>query len=178
MQSTGGLPPELPSEPKARYAAARRVKPSSLGAGAFALVVSLGLLAAGRTDARADGASFDGAWTLSPVTEAFTVQQWSAPCGPVPGPGTMMQGAEVMISSQDGELVIAGEARLLRTNQCLDPMTTLAPDTHSRETRSWRTRCVTPSNDPRRAIVNTAFFVAPGDDDFHCRNRPVRVHDR
>jgi hypothetical protein len=52
----------------------------------------------------------------------------------------------------------------LRTDQCLDAMPTLARDEHSHDARSWRTRCATPSSDPRHAVVNTIFFIAPGDD--------------
>src|SRR5262249_12380562 len=54
--------------------------------------------------------------------------------------------------------------RTLRTDQCLDALPTLARTVHSQDARSWRTRCATPQSDPRYAVVNTYFFVAPGDD--------------
>src|SRR4029077_18714798 len=72
-------------------------------------------------------------------------------------------GGAVTVSSQGGELVISGGKRTLRTNQCLDPLPTLSPGSHSHDARSWRTQCSTPANDPRHAVVNTAYFVAPGD---------------
>ncbi|HZU81816.1 MAG TPA: hypothetical protein VE987_02815 [Polyangiaceae bacterium] len=114
--------------------------------------------------ARGDEPSFDGLWSMSAVTEAFTVQHWAAPCGPPPVSGTMLPGGPVALRGDRGELVISAERRTLRTDQCLDPMPTLARDTHSHDARSWRTRCVTPPADPRHAVVNAAFFVAPGDD--------------
>jgi len=59
---------------------------------------------------------------------------------------------------------IVGARRALRTDQCLDSMPSLAQETHSRDGRSWRSRCITPPSEPRQAVVNTAFFLAPGDD--------------
>jgi hypothetical protein len=112
--------------------------------------------------ARADG-PYDGAWNLSPITEAFTVQQWSSACGTTPVSRTMSLGGPVTVRGDGGELVISG-SRSMRTDQCLDPLPTLARTVHSQDARSWRTRCATPQTDPRRATVNTAFFVAPGDD--------------
>jgi hypothetical protein len=75
----------------------------------------------------------------------------------------MLAGGPVTIRSDSGELVIAG-ARTLRTDQCLDPLPTLVRTVHSQDARSWRTRCATPQTDPRHAFVNTAYFLAPGDD--------------
>jgi hypothetical protein len=116
--------------------------------------------------ARAEEPSFDGAWSMSAITESFVVQQWGAPCGPPPVSGVMLQPDAVTLREERGELSITGSGsrRALRTDGCLDPMPTLARETHSRDPRSWRTRCATPSSDPRHAVVNTAYFVAPGDD--------------
>jgi hypothetical protein len=97
------------------------------------------------------------------MTEAFTVQQWSAPCGTTPISRTMSLGGPVTVRGDGGELVVTG-SRSMRTDQCLDPLPTLVRSVHSQDARSWRTRCATPQTDPRRAVVNTAFFVAPGDD--------------
>jgi hypothetical protein len=116
--------------------------------------------------ARAEEPSFDGAWSMSAVTESFVVQQWGAPCGPPPVSGIMLQPDSVILREERGELSITGTGgrRPLQTDGCLDPMPTLARETHSRDPRSWRTRCATPPSDPRHALVNTAYFVAPGDD--------------
>jgi hypothetical protein len=114
--------------------------------------------------ARAADVSFDGTWAMTPLTESFVVQQWGAPCGPPPVSGTMLPAAPVTIQNRGGELVIARDRRVLRTDSCLDLLPTLARQTHSREARSWRTQCATPPSDPRHAVVNTAFFLAPGDD--------------
>ncbi len=126
-----------------------------------ALVLSAGLASPA---ARADGASLDGAWSMTAVTESFVVQRWGPPCGPPPVSGTMMEGGPVTIRRSGGELALVAARRTLRTDQCLDSMPTITPETHSRDARSWRSRCATPPSDPRHAIVNTAFFVVPGDD--------------
>jgi hypothetical protein len=106
---------------------------------------------------------YDGAWTMSPVEETFTVHEWSASCGPAPKSGTMWTGGPMTIRSVDGELAISGQ-RTFRTDQCIDTMPTLLRDVHTQDARSWRTRCSMPANDSRRAVVNTAYFVLPGDD--------------
>jgi hypothetical protein len=106
---------------------------------------------------------FDGAWSMSAVGENFTVQEWSASCGPAPVSGTMLSSGPVTVTGSGGELQIAGGIRTLRTDQCLDPMPTLARNVHTQDARAWRTRCSTPPGDPRHAVINTAYFVAPGD---------------
>lgn len=55
------------------------------------------------------------------------------------------------------ELAFVGGGRVFRTNQCYDPMPTLARETHSRDPngKSWRTRCTTAPTDPRKATLNT-----------------------
>jgi len=125
-----------------------------------ALCVCAGLLSA--RSARADG-PFDGPWSMTAVSESFTVQQWSAACGPAPVSGALMGGGSVTVTGGGGELQISGGRRSLRTDQCLDPMPTLARNVHTQDARSWRTRCSTPPGDPRHAVVNTAYFVAAGD---------------
>ena len=125
-----------------------------------ALCVCAALLCA-RT-ARAEG-PFDGPWSMTGVSETFTVQQWSAACGPAPVSGTLLGGGSVTVTGGGGELQISGGRRTIRTDQCLDPMPTLARNVHTQDARSWRTRCSTPPGDPRHAVVNTAFFVAAGD---------------
>src|ERR1700677_1677277 len=102
----------------------------------------------------ADG-PYDGAWNMSSVSESFTVQQWSSACGPAPVSGTAVPGGPVTVTGSGGELVIQG-ARTLRTDQCIDSLPTLARNVHSQDGTSWRTRCATPTADPRHAVVNTA----------------------
>jgi hypothetical protein len=140
----------------------------ALGPGGIAcvLVFAVGVLAASLASsvARADEASLDGAWNMTAVTESFVVQRWGPPCGPPPVSGTMLPGGTVTILSERGELTIAGARRALRTDECLDAMPTLSRETHSHDGRTWRSRCTTPPSDPRHAVVNTAFFLAPGDD--------------
>lgn len=129
----------------------------SLSVSALAALL-LALLAA---PARADG-PYDGAWMMSAVTETFTVQDWATACGPPPVSDTLIPGGRVTVAGSGGELVIAG-ARTLRTDQCLDPLPTLARTVHSQDATSWRTRCATPASDPRHAVVNTAYFVTGTD---------------
>lgn len=107
--------------------------------------------------------TLDGPWSMSAVTEAYTIQQWSPPCGPAPVSGALQAGGPVTLQTQGGEIVISGGRRTLRTDQCLDPLPTLARDAHSTDGKSWRTRCSSPASDPRHAVVNAAYFVT-GDD--------------
>ena len=100
---------------------------------------------------------------MSAVSETFTIQQWSSGCGPQPVSGTLQAGGPVTVQTLGGELVISGGRRTLRTDQCLDPLPTLARDAHSSDGKSWRTRCSSPQSDPRHAAVNAAYFVT-GDD--------------
>lgn len=131
---------------------------------ALVLVASLAILVAWDGSARADGA-LDGAWTTGGVTETFIVQQWSQACGPPPVSGTLLPAGPVTVRSDGPELVLSAPGqRPLRTDLCLDAMPTLARESHTQDGRSWRTRCATPPSDPRHAVVNTAYFLAPGDD--------------
>lgn len=108
--------------------------------------------------ARGDGASSETAWAMTPLKETFTVQQWSGPCGPPPVSGTLQPGGPATVSIDYGELVIATGHKSMRSDQCIDPLPTLAPQTHSNDGRTWRTRCTTPPSDPRHAVVNAAYF--------------------
>jgi hypothetical protein len=121
----------------------------------------LGGLLVGAGNARAQGTSFDGPWSMAALTETFTIQQWGAPCGPVPASGTVQPATLAKVRRLGGELVIETPLRTLRTDQCLDPVTTLARDAHSSDGTTWRTRCVTGSGDPRHAVVNAAYFLTP-----------------
>lgn len=142
------------------------VKPSHLGGLARTLQIVVAVLAPLLLSGpvHAEDVFLDGTWNTGPVTESFVVQQWGRPCGPPPVSGTILPAGPVSVRSEQGELVVSRNRRTLRTDQCLDPMPTLVRETHTRDGRSWRTRCTTPPTDARRAVVNTAFFVAPGND--------------
>jgi hypothetical protein len=105
----------------------------------------------------------DGPWNMTAVNEAFTVQQWSNACGPAPVSGTSQPGGVVRVRSDGAEFAIEGGRRTLRSDGCLDGMPTLASEAHSTDGKSWRTRCSTPPSDPRRATINTAYFLVSGD---------------
>ncbi|MDP9001944.1 MAG: hypothetical protein M3O46_17730 [Myxococcota bacterium] len=142
------------------------VKPFHLGGLARTLLVVVAVAAqlVELPAVRADDVYLDGTWNMSAVTESFMVQQWGRPCGPPPVSRTVLPAGPVAIRSDQGELVVRYDRHALRTDQCLDPMPTLAREAHTRDARSWRTRCTTPPGDSRRATVNTAFFIAPGND--------------
>ena len=105
--------------------------------------------------ALADG-PFDGKWSMSPMSESFTVQQWVAGCGPAPVNGNAGGGGTVSVVQEGDELVIMG-GRVFRTNQCWDPTPALQRVAHSASAsgRAWSTRCATPPSDPRRATITT-----------------------
>lgn len=109
------------------------------------------------SSARAD-LQLDGRWRQGPLREDFTVQQWLPNgCGPTPQNGSTGGGEIVTIRLEGDELAFVGGGRVYRSNQCYDQMPTLARETHSRDPngKTWRTRCTTPPNDPRKAILNT-----------------------
>jgi len=99
----------------------------------------------------------DGKWKQSALREDFTVQNWLSGCGPPPQSTSTGGGEVVTIRMEGDELAIVGGGRVYRTNQCYDPMPNLARESHSRapDGKTWRTRCTTPANDPRKAILNT-----------------------
>jgi hypothetical protein len=100
---------------------------------------------------------------MSAVTETFTVQTWTNACGPAPVSGTAQPGGVVRVRSDGSELAIEGGRRTLRTDGCVDGMPTLQNEAHSSDGKSWRTRCATPPSDPRRATINTAYFLTSDD---------------
>ena len=106
----------------------------------------------------------DGRWRQSALREDWTVQQWLAGCGPAPTNSTSGGGEIIAIRLEGDELAFVGGGRVYRSNQCYDQMPTLARETHSRDAggKTWRTRCTTPANDPRKAILNT-LVVATSD---------------
>lgn len=111
--------------------------------------------------ARAD-LQLDGRWRQGALREEYTVQQWLPNgCGPTPQTGTSGGGEIVAIRFEGDELAFVGGGRVYRSNQCYDQMPTLTRETHSRDAsgKTWRTRCTTPPNDPRKAILNTLVVV-------------------
>ncbi len=107
-------------------------------------------------------AAIDGKWRQSALREDYTVQQWQSSCGPAPTSTSSGGGDVATVKLEGDELVILGGGRVFRSNQCYDPMPTLARDAHSRDPsgRSWRTRCSTPAGDPRRATLQTLVTVS------------------
>jgi hypothetical protein len=125
-------------------------------------LVSLGLAGPlSRPAFAADAPALDGTWNMTAVSETFTVQQWSNACGPAPVTGTAQPGGIVRVRTDGAEFAIEGGRRTLRSDGCLDGMPTLASEAHSTDGRAWRTRCSTPPSDPRRATINTAYFLKP-----------------
>jgi outer membrane biosynthesis protein TonB len=100
--------------------------------------------------------TLNGAWAASPLTESWTVAEWGSSCGPKPAPKGAPGGA-VQIREQGGELSIIGAGRAFTTAECWEQMPGLSRTSHSQSGngRSWRTRCNTAPNDPRRAAVVT-----------------------
>jgi hypothetical protein len=124
---------------------------------AFAMTAFVLFFASTVGIARAD-LQLDGRWRQGPLREDFTVQQWLPNgCGPTPQTGATGGGEIVTIRLEGDELAFVGGGRVYRSNQCYDQMPTLSRETHSRDPngKTWRTRCTTPPNDPRKAILNT-----------------------
>ncbi len=126
-----------------------------LAALAFAAVA--GLPAPARADVH-----FDGRWRQSALREDFTVREWlPASCGQAPASNTSGGGEVVTIRLEGDELTIVGGGRVYHSNACYDPMPNLNRESHSRDAsgKSWRTRCSTPANDPRKALLNTLVIA-------------------
>jgi hypothetical protein len=131
--------------------------------GALPLAACFALTLWARRAPAADGSPFDGAWAMTPVTETFIVQQWTGACGPPPVSGVLQPRGDATLRDDGGELTITVGRHSLRTDRCADPLPTLAPEAHSSDGHTWRTRCVTPPGDARHAVVNTAYFLTgPG----------------
>lgn len=126
---------------------------------AIALVFAPVFVALTGGPGRADepGFKLDGSWRQSGMREDFTVEQWQASCGPAPVSQTQGGGEVVAIRTENDELVVMGGGRVWRTDQCYDPMPTLARVAHSRDPNqhAWTTRCATPANDARRGRATT-----------------------
>jgi hypothetical protein len=140
----------------------RGVRGASTALVAFHLAFSVLLCLVGLAfpgEARADTPPLDGPWSMTPVSETFTVQQWAGACGAAPVTGTALPGGTATVRADGPELVVSAGRRTLRTDQCIDPLPTLASDSHTSDGTSWRTRCSTPTTDPRRAVVNAAYFL-------------------
>ncbi|MGH7270778.1 MAG: hypothetical protein ACREJ3_10145, partial [Polyangiaceae bacterium] len=139
------------------------MSPRQAGVISLAVTVAALVFALASSAARGDTRLPDGPWTMTPVTETFTVQQWSPACGPAPISGVQQPGGTVQVRSDKGELEVDGPPRTLRTDECLDAMPTLTRETHSSDGQAWRTRCATPPSDSRRAVINTAYFLMSSD---------------
>ncbi|MEZ4262065.1 MAG: zinc ribbon domain-containing protein [Polyangiaceae bacterium] len=134
-----------------RPAALRPIRPAT---GAAMLLALAATLAPG--DAGAE-LQIDGKWRQGALREDFTVQQWLSGCGPTPQSARSGGGEIITIRKEGDELAFVGGGRVFRTNQCYEVMPTLIRETHSRDAsgKAWRTRCVTPAGDPRRALLQT-----------------------
>lgn len=130
--------------------------PPSLRASISAALAVFALFAVLPRTARAEP-HFDGRWKQSALSESFTVQTWLNACGEAPKSTTTGGGEIVTMRLEGDELAIIGGGRAYKTNQCYDPMPTLSRESHSKDPsgKTWRTRCTTPPNDPRKAILNT-----------------------
>lgn len=128
-----------------------------VAAAIWAAVLFVAFFLGGMESAHAE-LQLDGRWRQGPLREDFTVQQWLPNgCGPTPQTGSTGGGEIVSIRMEGDELAFVGGGRVYRSNQCYDQMPTLSRETHSRDAngKTWRTRCTTPPNDPRKAILNT-----------------------
>lgn len=134
---------------------------SSTGLTLFLAVSSLLAVILTASPGRAD-LQLDGRWRQSALREDFAIQQWlDAGCGPPPKSTSTGGGEIVDIRVEGDELAFVGGGRVYRTNQCYDPMPTLSRESHSRapDGKTWRTRCVTPAADPRKALLNALVVV-------------------
>lgn len=100
---------------------------------------------------------------MSPLTETFKVQKWGKACGAEPTSGTSTPGGTVQVRGDAGEIVIDTGRRALRTDQCVDPLPTLARAAHTTDGKTWRTRCATAPGDSRQGAINAGYFLTDND---------------
>ena len=126
-----------------------------------ALILLATLVVSGR--AHADP-TFEGKWVQGPVKETFNVLKWQKEWRVAAGQRLLGGGESIRVNAEGDELSFVGGGRVFRTNQCYDQMPTLVRESHTRNPsgREWRTRCTTPPNNPRRAVMNT-LVVATSD---------------
>jgi hypothetical protein len=135
-----------------------RLRIAAAAACLLALLALLVILGAPRIAAADDKPTLSGSWTASALTESWSVADWGEVCGPRPAAHGAGGGA-VQIREQGGELSIIGAGRAFSTAECWEQMPGLSRTSHSSSGggRFWRTRCTTPSSDPRRAAVTTSI---------------------
>jgi len=135
--------------------------PDRLWSSIFATLVLLTPLAARAQDEEEnteEKLTLSGTWNASGLSESWTTTEWGEACGPKPrsqGAG----GGTVQISEIGGELSMAGAGRAFSTAECWEQMPGLSRTSHSQSGggRFWRTRCATPSSDPRQATIVTTI---------------------
>jgi hypothetical protein len=118
----------------------------------------------------AEGAtSIDGNYRQSALREDVSVSQWQDSCGPAPKSQSSGGGETISVRTEGDEIVLVGGNRAYRSNECYEPLPGLARDAHSRDPsgKSWRTRCSSPKNDPRRAVLQTSVTVSDGRIDLY-----------
>jgi len=103
-----------------------------------------------------DKPTLSGAWRASPLTESWSLIEWSDACGPKPSPAGA-PGGPAQIREQGGELSISGAGRAFSTAECWEQMPGVARSSHSQSARGWRTRCSSPPNDSRRTAITTSI---------------------
>jgi hypothetical protein len=129
----------------------------------LACTAVLGAILVCSRSATGQGASLDGPWSMSPLTETFKVQKWGKACGAEPASETTIAGGMVQVRDDAGEIVIDTGRRVLRTDQCVDPLPTLSRAAHTTDGKTWRTRCVTATGDSRQGAINAGYFLTDND---------------
>jgi hypothetical protein len=105
-----------------------------------------------------------GNYRQSALREDFTVTQWQDSCGPAPKSTQSGGGETIAVRLEENELVLVGGGRVFRSNECYDMLPGLGKDAHTKdaENKNWRTKCSSPKNDPRRAILQTQVSATEG----------------
>ena len=120
------------------------------------LALMVGTLSTSRI-ARADS-PFEGKWVQGPMKEEYTVLKWQKECESPPVERVVGRRRFDQRVRRGGRARVPSAAgRVFKTNLCYDQMPTLQRESHTRSPsgREWRTRCTTPANDPRHAVMNT-----------------------
>ncbi len=96
-----------------------------------------------------------GRWSAGVLVERWNVGAWGEACGPHPADRTL-PGGEAYLRQEGTELVITGGGAY-RTDECWEKLPGVARTSHSVSDHTWKTRCTSAANNPRRAVISTTL---------------------
>lgn len=126
-----------------------------VGAPLISLLAASPVLLAPRAAFAQDRPTLSGTWSASAISERWNIGEWGEACGPKPAPHGA-GGGTVTVTDTGSELSFSGGG-YPRTTGCFEMGGGINVVSHGGGARSWKTRCATAANDPRRATIVTTL---------------------